>query len=122
MDTILWIAQVLMAFVFFMSGIMKVTQPEEKLKERMGFIDDLPKGSIRLIGALEVAGAIGLILPWLLDILPILTPIAAVGLVLTMIGAALTHLRRKEYPGIAVNLVLLGIVAFIAVGRFGLIA
>ena len=73
---------------------------------------------VRVIGALEVLGAIGIVLPALSGILPRLTPLAALGLVLTMIGAALTHLRRKEHGGIAVNAVLLILAAFVAYGRF----
>jgi uncharacterized protein YjeT (DUF2065 family) len=63
-------------------------------------------------------GAIGIVLPELRGILPSLTPLAAAGLVLTMIGAALTHLRRAEYGAIAVNAVLLILAAFVAYGRF----
>jgi len=123
MNIILWIAQGLLAFAFFGAGMMKLTQPKEKLMERgMGFVEDFPDTIVKGIGALEVAGAIGLILPLLLEFLPnILTPLAAVGLVLTMIGAAITHIRRNEIPAIVPNLVLLGIAAFIAYGRFLLV-
>jgi len=122
MNLILWIAQGLLAFAFFGAGMMKLTQPKEKLAERgMAFVEDFSPNIIKTIGALEVAGAIGLILPLLLNIVPILTPLAAVGLVLTMIGAALTHIRRNEIPAIVPNLVLLGIAAFIAYGRFVLV-
>ena len=57
-------------------------------------------------------------LPALTGILSWLTPLAALGLVLTMIGAALTHLRRAEYSGPAVNAVVLILAAFVAYGRF----
>jgi hypothetical protein len=66
---------------------------------------------------LEVLGAIGLIVPLLTGILPWLTPLAAIGLVLTMLGAMATHLRRGENQMLAVNLVLL-LAAFVAYGRF----
>jgi len=62
-------------------------------------------------------GAIGLVLPALTGILPWLTPLAALGLVLLMIGAAFTHLRRKEYGNIAINAVLLVLAAFVVYGR-----
>jgi hypothetical protein len=71
-----------------------------------------------LIGLLEVLGATGLILPAVTGILPGLTPLAALGLALTMIGAMLTHLRRKELPMIAVNFVLLALAAFVVYGRY----
>jgi hypothetical protein len=74
---------------------------------------------IKLIGTVEVLAAIGLILPAVLDIAPVLVPLAAVGLILLMIGAAVTHGRRKESRNVAVNVVLLLLAAFVAWGRFG---
>ncbi len=118
MNIALWIVQGLLALVFGMTGMMKLTQPKAKLAAQMGYVEDFSQGSVRLIGALELLGAIGLILPALTGILPMLTPLAALGLVLTMIGAMLTHLRRKEYPMIAANLVLLLLALFVAYGRF----
>jgi hypothetical protein len=73
---------------------------------------------VRIIGALEVLGASGLVLPALAGILPWLTPLVALGMVLTMIGAALTHLRRAEYGGIVVTAVLLILAAFMTYGQF----
>ena len=123
MDTnsILWIVQILLAFVFFMTGIMKLTQSKEVMVEKMAWVEDFSANTIKIIGALEVAGAVGLILPSLIPLLPILTPLAGLGLVLTMIGAALTHLRHQEYPAIIPNLVLLALAGFVAYGRFALI-
>jgi VIT1/CCC1 family predicted Fe2+/Mn2+ transporter len=66
-----------------------------------------------------VLGAAGLILPAALDIVPVLVPIAATGLALLMLGAAVTHARRKESTNIVVNIVLLALAAFVAWGRFG---
>lgn len=121
MNIALWIAQILLAVLFLMAGVMKASQSKEKLlenKDRMGWVEDFSDGQIRLIGILEILGAAGLILPALTGILPWLTPLAAVGLVLTMIGAALTHLRRQEYSKIAMNVVLLLLAAFVVYGRF----
>ena len=64
-------------------------------------------------------GAIGLIVPPLVHILPVLTPLAALGLAVVMVGAIVVHGRRKEYPNVAVNVVLLGLALFVAWGRFG---
>ena len=97
---------------------MKLSQPKEKLAQNMGWVEDFSQPAVRLIGAVEVLGAIGLVLPALTGILPWLTPLAALGLVLTMVGAALTHLRRKEYGNIAVNVALLVLAAFVAYGRY----
>ena len=118
MNTALWIVQILLALAFGMAGIMKITQPKEKLMKNLKWVEDFAPNTVKGIGALEALAAIGLILPALTGILPILTPLAAVGLILTMIGAALTHLRRKETPMIAINAVLLVLAAFVAYGRF----
>lgn len=118
MGIALWVVQVLLAAAFLWSGAMKLAQPKEKLAEKMAWMEDSSQGTVRVIGALEVLGAIGIVLPALTGILPWLTPLAALGLVLTMIGAALTHLRRAEYGVIAVPAVLLILAAFVAYGRF----
>lgn len=117
MNIVLWIIQILLALVFGMTGTMKLTQPKEKLQQQMRYAEDFSQRTIRMIGLLEVLGAAGLILPAVTGILPMLTPLAALGLVLVMIGAMLTHLRRKEYPMIAGNLVLLALAAVVAYGR-----
>src|SRR5690242_13599760 len=118
MNIATWIVQILLALAFFMAGLMKFTQPKEKLAERMGWVNDFSPSIVKAIGFIEILGAVGLVLPALTNILPILTPLAAAGLVLDMIGAVVTHLRRKEYPMIAANLVLLALAAFVVYGRF----
>jgi uncharacterized membrane protein YphA (DoxX/SURF4 family) len=118
MNTAIWVVQILLALAFLMAGIAKATQPIEKLSERMGYVKDFPPTVIRMIGTAEVLAAIGLVLPALTNILPVLTPLAAGGLVLIMLGAMATHFRRKEYPMIAINLVLLALAAFVVYGRF----
>jgi uncharacterized membrane protein YphA (DoxX/SURF4 family) len=118
MNIALWIVQVLVACVFLMAGSTKVMRSKEQLAKMMGWVQDFAPGTIRLIGTVEILGALGLILPALTKILPWLTWLAAVGLVLTMIGAIITHLRRAEYPNIAMPIVLLVLSAFIAYGRF----
>lgn len=118
MDVALWVIQVLLALVFVMAGVMKLTQPKEKIAAQMPWANDFSQNNIRLIGLVEVLGAIGLILPSLMRILPVLTPLAALGLVVTMVGAILTHLRRKETPMIVVNVVLLVLAAVVVYGRF----
>ena len=118
MGVALWAIQGLLAVAFLGAGTMKLSQPKEKLAANMGWVEDFSQPAVRLIGAVEVLGAIGLMLPALTGILSWLTPLAALGLVLTMVGAALTHLRRKEYGNIAVNVVLLVLAAFVAYGRF----
>ena len=118
MNIALWIVQGLLAAAFLMAGLMKASQPKEKLAENMAWVNDFSASQVRAIGIVEILGAIGLILPAATGILPILTPLAAVGLVVTMLGAASTHLRRGESQMIAVNFVLLLLAAFVAYGRF----
>lgn len=121
MEPIAWIVQIILALLFVMAGILKMTQPIEKLKLRMTYVESLSPASTRVIGALELAGGLGLILPMLTNILPWLTPLAALGLVLTMIGGALLHVVRKEYALIGINVVLLGLAAFVLYARFDLL-
>jgi uncharacterized membrane protein YphA (DoxX/SURF4 family) len=114
----LWIVQGLLAVAFLMAGFMKSTKPKDELAERMAWVNDFSANAVKTIGVLEILAAIGLILPMATGILPWLTPVAAIGLVLTMIGAAITHIRRDEMPAIGVNIVLLLLAAFVAYGRF----
>lgn len=118
MNIILWIAQAFLALVFLSAGAAKLTMPYAKQTERMGYVKDFSPATIRAIGALEVLGALGVVLPALTGILPWLTPTAAVGLGLVMLGAIATHLRRRENSLIVVNLVLLALAASVAYGRF----
>ena len=122
MDIVVWIISGLLALAFLAAGAMKLMRTREQLQPQMAYVEDFSDGQIKAIGGLEVAGAIGLILPWLLDIAPILTPLAAVGLVLTMIGAAITHIRRGETSLIVPNVVLGLLALFVAISRFGLFA
>jgi uncharacterized membrane protein YphA (DoxX/SURF4 family) len=120
MNVVLWIIAGLLAVAFLGAGLMKLAQPKEKLATSgMGWTEDFSTGAIKGIGALEVLAAIGLILPAALDIVPILTPLAAAGLVIIMIGAAVVHGRRKENQMIGANLVLLVLAAVVTWGRFG---
>lgn len=120
MDFALWIVAGLLAAVFALAGLMKLAQPRERLAASgLAWAGDFPAGAVKAIGGLEVAAALGLLLPAATGVLPILTPLAAGGLVLVMLGAAVTHARRGELPAIAVNAVLLVLAAVVAWGRFG---
>jgi uncharacterized membrane protein YphA (DoxX/SURF4 family) len=118
MGIALWVVQVLLAAAFLVSGATKLSQPKEKLLKNWAWVEDFSQRTVHIIGALEALGAIGIVLPALTGIVPWLTPLAALGLVLTMMGAALTHLRCAEYGAIAVNAVVLILAAFVAYGRF----
>jgi len=118
MDTVIWVAQILVGLLFLAAGFMKLTQPKAKLQTNMKWVEDFSPNTIKGIGALELLGGVGVILPSLTNILPVLSPLAALGLVLVMVGAIITHIRRGETPVIVVNLVLLALAAFVAYGRF----
>ena len=119
MNIALWVVAALLALVFLAAGAMKLTQTKAKLvKSGQRWADDFSDGAVKGIGALEVLGAAGLLLPALVDTATVLVPLAASGLVLLMIGAAVTHARRGEYPNIAVNAVLGGLALLIAIERF----
>ncbi len=118
MNVFLWIVQGVLGAVFLMAGAMKVTQPQEKLAEQMDWVSDFSPGAVRTIGALEVLGAIGLIVPALVGDMPILVAWAAAGLGAIMIGAMITHARRgNETQMIIGNVVLLAVAVFVAWGR-----
>jgi uncharacterized membrane protein YphA (DoxX/SURF4 family) len=120
MNLALWIIAIVLAVGFTASGLMKIVRTKEQLMSSgMGWAQDFSPSAIRLIGFAELLGAIGLILPVALHTAPILVPLAAVGLALTMIGAAVVHARRKEWPFIAVNALLLALAVIVAWGRFG---
>jgi hypothetical protein len=121
LNTTLWILQALLAFVFVGAGAMKLLTPKARLVEKgQGWASELSGSQVKLIGAAELLGGIGLVVPWATATLPGLTPIAAAALVLLMGGAALTHVRRKEPP--APPIVLAVLAAIVAIGRFGGVA
>jgi len=119
MGVLVWILQIVLAVLFVAAGLVKLIRPKAQLQAQMGWVDDYPDNGIKAIGAAEVLAAIGLILPALTGIGTIFIPLAAVGLVLLMIGAAITHGRRKEYPFVAGNVVLIVLALIVAWGRFG---
>ena len=113
----LWIAQGLLAAMFIMAGAMKSTQPIEALAEMLPWANEVPSALVRFIGISEVLGGLGLLLPALLRIKPILTPIAAAGLVVVQVLAAGFHVSRGENEVIGMNIMLVLVAAFIAWGR-----
>jgi uncharacterized membrane protein YphA (DoxX/SURF4 family) len=122
MNLTLWVIAVLLAAIFLAGGVGKLILRKERIAAHRpfgGWAEDFSGESIKAIGVLEILAAVGLVLPAALDIAPILVPLAAVGLVMVMAGAMVTHLRRHEATPIAVNLVCLALAGFVAWGRFG---
>jgi len=120
MNTILWIAQGLLAVMYLMAGIMKTFQTT-RAKERMPWAKERSNEFVRFVGVSEMLGALGLIFPLLTGVLPWLTPLAALGLTLIQLLAIFTeHLPKKEYKVIPLNIVLVALALFIVIGRWTL--
>lgn len=118
MNIALWIAQVLLAVLYGMAGILKALQTS-KAKEQMPWAKNRSDAFVRFIGTSELLGALGLILPMLTGILAWLTPIAAIGLSLIQLLAIFTeHLPKKEFNIVPANIVLLALSTFIVIGRW----
>jgi len=112
----LWIVQVLLALLFLFAGGMKLVMPIEEMTKQM----PMPGLFLRFIGVAEVLGAIGLILPGLLGVRPGLTPLAAAGLVIIMIGATVLTLAGGDVAPALIPLVVGLLSAFVAYGRWRL--
>jgi hypothetical protein len=120
METLLWTFQAVLAAIFTVTGLIKLTQPRQKMAASfMSWAARVSDRQFRAIGLVEVLGAAGLVLPAALGIAPVLTPLAALGLAATMVGAVLTHLRLGETERVAVPLILLALLLFVAIERFG---
>jgi hypothetical protein len=121
MNTILWIAAGLLALVALTGGITKTFIPKEKLEHHDGaaWTRGVSPTFVKTLGVLELLAAIGLILPALVDVAPVLVPVTAVCWIALMIGAMITHARLDQFKLVMVNLVYLALAVFIAVGRFG---
>ena len=115
MNIALWIAQALLAAIFLFAGGMKLVIPIEEMTKQMPI--PLPGWFLRFTGIVEVLGAIGVILPWLLRIRPALTPSAATGLVIVMIGATVYTLAAGDFASAPIPLVVGSLAAFVAYGR-----
>jgi hypothetical protein len=108
---------VLLAAAFAMAGVMKTTMPIADLVEKLGS-GALSPGLVRFIGVSELAAALGLILPAVTRIKPVLTPLAGVGLVIVMLLASGFHLVRGELQSLPITLTLGALAGFVAWGRF----
>jgi len=118
MNIALWIAQGLLAAVFLFAGGMKLVMPIDEMMKQMPI--PLPEWFVLFTGVVEVLGAIGVILPWLLRIRPSLTPLAAAGLVIVMIGATAYTLAAGQVAPALISLMVGILAAFVAYGRWRL--
>ena len=119
MNLALWIAQLVLVVFFTGSGAVKSTMPRQRLLDTgQTGIAMFPMPVVRFTAAMELVAAVGLVLPQLTGIAETLTPLAAVGLCVVMVGAAWAHTRLHEPRNVAVNIALLAVAVFVAVGRF----
>lgn len=115
MTVAVWIVSGLLALVNLAAGGAKILTPKEKLGQQMAWAESFGPAQIKLIGLAEVLGAVGVIVPPLTGILPILAPIAAAGIVILQTGAIVTHIRRGE--SFIVNLGIIALALFVVVAR-----
>ena len=120
MNVVLWIIAVLLGVAFLGAGVLKVLRTKDQLAASgLAWVEDFSANQVKGVGAIEALGGIGLILPAVVNIAPILVPIAATGLVIAMALAIVVHIRRGEISGTLPAAVLLILAAIIAWGRFG---
>ncbi|WP_245595325.1 DoxX family protein [Glycomyces tenuis] len=119
MNTVLWITASLLALAVMASGAVKLAKSRDDLAAAYPWVEDYSQGQVRLIGAAEVLGGIGLVVPPAVGVLSVLSPVAATGLAVLMAGAVVVHLRRGEASNTVLPLVLLVLAAALAVLRFG---
>jgi hypothetical protein len=120
-NTALWIVQILLAVIFTFTGVGKLINSKEQISLILRWVDDFSPEVIKAIGVVEVLAVLGLILPSLTRILPWLTPLAAVGIMIDMVVAALVHARLGETSLVIFTIVLFFLAAFVAYGRFVLV-
>ena len=120
MNIALWIVAGLFATGYVIGGIFKLTMPYEKYTAKTHWPEDFTPGKVRFMGVVETLGGLGLVLPGLLDIAPVLVPVAASCMALYMAGAVTERVRRDEYKELLGDLVFLAAMVFVAWGRFGI--
>src|SRR5450759_1529046 len=119
MNIALWVLQILLGLAFVFHSYVLLRPSPERLQSGMSYVLEMPARLRMFAGVAEGLAGIGLILPALLRTLPWLTPVAAAGLVVLMLGAIVFHVRRREYPNVGFNAVLGVLAAVVAWGRFG---
>lgn len=119
MNSALWFCQALLALLFAYSGWMKSTRSASQLVAigQTG-MENLTTPLIRFIGISELVGVVGLLVPWYTQIIPILTPVAALCLGLIMIPAGIIHYQRNEKRTVGVNAAILLLCLFVTYGRY----
>ena len=110
-DIVILGLQLVLSIIFLYFGLLKMFMPLEKIAKKVTWAHDYSLNKLKFFGFLEVIGGLGVILPYQLDVLPILTPMAATGLAMVMAGAAMVHLRRDEINMIFLNILIIFMLA-----------
>jgi hypothetical protein len=121
MNVTLWIIAGALAAVFLAGSASKLFVPKDRIAAAPGgkWVEDFSSGAVKALGVLDVLAAVGLVLPAALGIAPVVVPVAAVGVVLLMVGAVITRTRHGGTKAIPVDLTYLTMAVVVAVGRFG---
>jgi hypothetical protein len=117
LNIVLWLMQILLAILLVWAAFTKLFEPIEKLSAMWPWTGQVPVAFVKFTGVVDMLGALGLILPSLFRIKPILTPVAAIALCILMVCAIVFHIVRGEGTLIGINIVITGIAAFVAWGR-----
>lgn len=117
MNAALWVVQALLAATMLWAGSLKIFQSVEKTAAMWPWAGEVPAWFVRITGVVDLLGAGGLLLPGLLRIKPVLTPIAAVAIVVLMVCASVFHIARGEASQIGVNVAFAALAGLVAWGR-----
>lgn len=118
MSDAVWIVSFVLCALYLSAGSLKLLRPREVLADSLPWVEGFSDVRVKVIGAVEVLGAIGVVLPWLAGVVTVFTPLAATGLVVLQALAIRVHLRRREPRVVPFNLLLLLAALFVAVLRF----
>jgi hypothetical protein len=121
MNTALWVVAGTLAVAFTVGGASQILMSRARyraLAVSQHWVDDFSPAHIKAIGSIKLTGAVGLVLPALVNVAPTLVPLAATGLMLFMAGAATIRFRRNEWAYLLGDVAFIGIFAFVAWGRF----
>jgi uncharacterized membrane protein len=116
-NAVLWLLQIVLALAFHALGLLMVTRSRERLLRVAGWVEDFPEWVVTTTGVLELLGAAAVVLPGVFGVAGVLVPVAALGLVVLLIGAIVTHLLRGEQDEVGVPVALLIAAAVVAAGR-----
>lgn len=123
MNIALWIVAEVLGVAFVVGGIIKMLLPRDRfasVNASTAWAAEFNPRTFKAIGAVETLGGLGMALPAVIDVLPMLVPVAASGMALYMSGAATTRIRREEWGPLLGDFLFLGLCLFVAWGRFDL--